>query len=58
MWYFSWVLGLGLAATVGILNALWFELRQTRMTASLTEPTILEDPTDASPPQHMQPHLR
>jgi len=30
MWYFSWVLGLGLAATVGILNALWFELRVMR----------------------------
>ena len=30
MWYFAWVLGLGLAATVGILNALWFELRMVR----------------------------
>jgi cyd operon protein YbgT len=27
MWYFSWILGLGLAASVGILNALWYELR-------------------------------
>jgi cyd operon protein YbgT len=26
MWYFSWVLGLGLAAAFAILNALWFEL--------------------------------
>ncbi|MBX2806733.1 MAG: cytochrome bd-I oxidase subunit CydX [Hyphomicrobiales bacterium] len=30
MWYFAWMLGLGLAATVGILNALWFELRNVR----------------------------
>ena len=30
MWYFSWVLGLGLAATVGILNAMWYELRLVR----------------------------
>ncbi|MGA2891636.1 MAG: cytochrome bd-I oxidase subunit CydX [Xanthobacteraceae bacterium] len=30
MWYFSWILGLGLAATVGILNALWYELRIVR----------------------------
>ncbi|SIR13504.1 MULTISPECIES: cytochrome bd-I oxidase subunit CydX [unclassified Bosea (in: a-proteobacteria)] len=30
MWYFAWVLGLGLAATVGILNALWYELRTVR----------------------------
>lgn len=30
MWYFSWVLGLGLAASAGILNALWYELRTVR----------------------------
>lgn len=27
MWYFSWVLGLGLACAFAILNAMWFELR-------------------------------
>jgi cyd operon protein YbgT len=26
MWYFSWILGLGLAAAFAILNAMWFEL--------------------------------
>ena len=26
MWYFSWILGLGLACTFAILNAMWFEL--------------------------------
>jgi cyd operon protein YbgT len=26
MWYFSWMLGLGLALAFGILNALWFEI--------------------------------
>ena len=26
MWYFSWVLGLGLACAFAILNAMWFEL--------------------------------
>ncbi|QGY02039.1 cytochrome bd-I oxidase subunit CydX [Methylobacterium mesophilicum SR1.6/6] len=30
MWYFAWVLGLGLAAAAGILNALWYELRTVR----------------------------
>lgn len=25
MWYFSWVLGLGLACTFSILNAMWLE---------------------------------
>lgn len=28
MWYFSWILGLGLACTFGILNAMWFELQE------------------------------
>ena len=27
MWYFSWILGLGLACAFAILNAMWFELR-------------------------------
>ena len=27
MWYFAWALGLGFAAALGILNALWFELK-------------------------------
>jgi cyd operon protein YbgT len=28
MWYFTWVLGLGLAVTFAILNGLWHELHQ------------------------------
>jgi cyd operon protein YbgT len=28
MWYFSWILGLGLACTFGILNAMWYEFRE------------------------------
>jgi len=30
MWYFAWILGVGLAATFGILNAMWFEMREDR----------------------------
>lgn len=26
MWYFSWILGLGLAAAFSILNAMWYEV--------------------------------
>ena len=26
MWYFAWVLGLGLACTFSILNAMWLEV--------------------------------
>jgi cyd operon protein YbgT len=27
MWYFTWVLGLGFACTLAVLNALWLEHR-------------------------------
>jgi cyd operon protein YbgT len=30
MWYFSWILGLGLACTFAILNAMWFEFDADR----------------------------
>lgn len=30
MWYFAWILGLGLACSFAILNALWYESRETR----------------------------
>jgi len=26
MWYFAWVLGLGLAAAFAVLNAMWLEI--------------------------------
>jgi len=29
MWYFSWILGLGLACAFGILNAMWLELYES-----------------------------
>ena len=38
MWYFTWVLGFGLAASVGILNALWYELRTVRQAKDETPP--------------------
>ncbi len=28
MWYFAWMLGVGLAVSFGIINALWFESLQ------------------------------
>lgn len=30
MWYFSWVLGLGFAVTLAVLNAMWLEVRSDR----------------------------
>ncbi len=29
MWYFTWVLGLGLAVAFAILNGLWHEMHST-----------------------------
>ncbi|WP_337270095.1 cytochrome bd-I oxidase subunit CydX [Oryzifoliimicrobium ureilyticus] len=40
MWYFSWILGLGLAAAAGILNALWYELRTMRQQEEVRPPTL------------------
>lgn len=28
MWYFSWILGLGFALAFGVLNAIWYEVRE------------------------------
>ncbi|WP_284320168.1 cytochrome bd-I oxidase subunit CydX [Dyella acidisoli] len=37
MWYFTWVLGLGLACAFGILNAMWYEVRATDETQKQKE---------------------
>lgn len=37
MWYFSWILGLGLALTFGVLNAIWYELKDA---AQETNPSL------------------
>ena len=34
MWYFSWVLGTGLALAFGVLNAMWYEMREQQKTQS------------------------
>ncbi|MBS0320247.1 MAG: cytochrome bd-I oxidase subunit CydX [Proteobacteria bacterium] len=26
MWYFAWILGIGLACSFAVLNAMWFEI--------------------------------
>ena len=30
MWYFTWVLGLGFAVLLAVLNALWFEAQDAQ----------------------------
>ena len=33
MWYFSWILGVGLAASFAVLNGMWYEMRENDRTA-------------------------
>jgi cyd operon protein YbgT len=40
MWYFSWILGLGLALTFGVLNAIWYEILETQRDARKTEQSV------------------
>ena len=37
MWYFSWILGVGLACAFAILNAMWVEMREDRLLALLAD---------------------
>lgn len=37
MWYFSWILGLGLACSFAILNAMWLEVRSANDEAKESE---------------------
>lgn len=45
MWYFAWILGLGLACAFAILNAMWLELDR-RYAAS-----VGGQPADDEPPR-------
>jgi cyd operon protein YbgT len=36
MWYFSWILGLGLALTFGVLNAIWYEILEQKRSERVT----------------------
>lgn len=38
MWYFAWVLGLGLACTFAVLNAMWLELSEDYAEGRVAEP--------------------
>lgn len=49
MWYFSWILGLGLACSFAILNAMWFEMRHDRVTdLSLTRKPVENKPIESA----------
>ncbi len=39
MWYFTWILGLGLAVGFGILNGVWYEFNLTGCLVDFHGPT-------------------
>jgi cyd operon protein YbgT len=47
MWYFSWILGIGLAVSFAILNAMWLEVEENM------EP--VQDPHDGKAPSDVAP---
>jgi cyd operon protein YbgT len=46
MWYFSWILGTGLALCFGVLNAIWYEIQESQREAANT--TASHPPAAAS----------
>ncbi len=39
MWYFSWILGIGLACSFAILNAMWMELHESGSAEAAARPS-------------------
>jgi cyd operon protein YbgT len=43
MWYFTWILGIGFAVLLAILNAMWGENEEARLAARQTPKPVLPD---------------
>ncbi|MDO5770404.1 MAG: cytochrome bd-I oxidase subunit CydX [Psychrobacter sp.] len=48
MWYFAWILGLGFAVLLAILNAIWLENEQSRLDAFGPKPNRDQQGDDRS----------
>ncbi len=46
MWYFAWVLGIGFAVLLSILNAMWHEAQEDRQTIANANARNGEDQAD------------
>ena len=44
MWYFAWILGLGFAVLLAIVNAVWLEHEQDRIDSYKRSPKPVENP--------------
>ena len=47
MWYFTWILGIGLASRFAILNAMWLEVEEGK--APVQTPRDDKAPPDVAP---------
>ena len=47
MWYFSWILGTGLALSFAVLNAIWYEVVEQ-------QPQKADESTAVPPPDERQ----
>ena len=47
MWYFSWILGTGLALSFAVLNAIWYEIVEQQ--PQKAEESMSAPPPDAAP---------
>jgi cyd operon protein YbgT len=50
MWYFSWILGLGLAVCFGILNAIWYEVLESQRESTSQQQQQQQQPQPLQPP--------
>jgi cyd operon protein YbgT len=49
MWYFSWILGTGLALSFAVLNAIWYEIIEQQPEKAAESSAI--PPPDEKPPR-------
>ena len=50
MWYFAWILGLGLACAFAILNAMWLELDPRYAASTASQPADPQEPPQETTP--------
>lgn len=50
MWYFSWILGVSLACSFGILNAMWYELKSPSEDGTSTQSGPAQGEAGLDPP--------
>jgi cytochrome bd-I ubiquinol oxidase subunit X len=49
MWYFSWILGIGVALAFGVINVMWFEVRRTAEAAQPVQAAATANAAKAKP---------